>query len=356
MTVRQFRVVIALALSVVVRAQDARACSCGSGGVPPCEAAWRSDAIFAGTVRSIEQVDHLDGSSYRSNLVTIEIERGFINAPPGTIQVATGTGGGDCGYRFVTGRRYLIYASKAESGRLSTGICSRTRPLEEAGEDVAYLATVAQSPAGGRVYGRVKHWQRDPFEAQTVDYGPLDNVTINLRGAAFSRDVTTDRDGRFEVSGLPVGTMTLTLIPPAGFDNSYLEETIEIRNLHACTARDFQLSHVARASGMVVDATDRPLPDVSVDAVAAELAGHQPPPYQRPVRTDARGRFVFDDLPPGLYVFGVNLTKPEWTPPNYKPAGPGVFLPGTSVVREAATLELKANERVDVGVLRLTVR
>jgi len=356
MTVRQFRVVVALALSVVVRAEDARACSCGSAGVPPCEAAWRADAVFAGTVRSIEQVDQLDGSPYRSNLVTIEIERGFINASPGTIQVATGTGGGDCGYRFVSGRRYLVYAWRTESGRLSTGSCSRTRPLEEAGEDVAYLATVAQSPAGARVYGRVKHWQRDPFEAQTVDYGPLENVTLNLRGTAFSRDVTTDRDGRYEVSGLPAGTMTLTLIPPAGFDNDSLEETIEILDLHACTVRDFQLSYVAHASGVVVDATGRPLPDVSVDAVAAELAAHQPPPYQRPARSDARGRFVFDDLPPGLYVFGVNLTKPEWTPPNHKPAGPGVFLPGTSVAREAATFELKATDRVDVGVLRLTVR
>ena len=64
----------------------------------------------------------------------------------------------------------------------------------------------------------------------------------------------------------------------------------------------------------------------------------------------------FDDLPPGLYVFGVNLTKPEWAPRDHKPAGPAVFLPGTAVLREAAIFELKAAETVDVGVLRLTVR
>jgi len=356
MTVRRIRVIVALALLVFVRPEDARACSCGSGGAPPCEVAWTSDAVFAGTVRSIEPVGGLENSSHSSNLVTIEIERGFINASPGTIQVTTGIGGSDCGYRFVTGRRYIIYASKTESGRLSTGICSRTRPLEEAAEDVAYLATAAQLPAGGRLYGRVTHSQRESFEAEPVDYGPLEGVTINLRSAAFSRDVKTDRDGRYQIAGLPVGTMTLTVIPPAGFDTRYLEVTIEIPDLRACAARDFQLSYMAQASGLVVDATGRPLPGVSVEAVAAELAGHQPPPYQHVVTTDEHGRFEFDDLPPGLYVFGVNLTKPEWTPPGYKPVGPAVFLPGTSVAREAATFELKADQRVDVGVLRLPKR
>jgi hypothetical protein len=92
-----------------------------------------------------------------------------------------------------------------------------------------------------------------------------------------------------------------------------------------------------------------------VDAVAAELAGHQPPPYQEPAKTDDRGRFEFDDLPPGLYVFGINLTKPEW-PPGYKPAGAAVFLPGTAVAGDAATVELKPNDRVDVGILRLDGR
>ena len=356
MTVRRIRFVLTLALLLgAVRAQDVQACSCGSGA-PPCEAAWRADAVFAGIVTAIEQVDHLDGSSYRSSLVTIEIQRGFINASPGTVQLATGTGAGDCGYRFVTGRRYLVYASKTESGRISTSSCSRTRPLEEAADDIAYLATVAQAPAGARVYGRVTQWQRDPFEAQAVEYGPVEGVTLNLRSAAFSRDVTTDRDGHYELSGLPVGTVTLTLIAPATFGDSHMDETIEIRDLHACTARDFQLRRVAHASGVVVDATGDPLADVSVEAVAAELAGHQPPPYQHPARTDARGRFQFNDLPPGLYVFGVNLTKPEWTPPNYKPAGPAVFLPGTSVAGEAATFELKPSDGVDVGVLRLPRR
>ena len=43
-------------------------------------------------------------------------------------------------------------------------------------------------------------------------------------------------------------------------------------------------------------------------------------------------------------------------PPGYKPAGAAVFLPGTAVVSDAAIVELKPNDRVDVGNLRLAGR
>ena len=353
---RRVRVLAALALVLSFRAADAGACSCGGSGAP-CEAAWRVDAVIAGIVRSVEVIDHVElGAPYQSTLVKFEVERSFINGSPGIVELTTGRGGGDCGYQFVAGKRYLVYASKQASGRLSTGICSRTRPLEAAAEDLAYLASVSQLAPGARVSGRVTHLRRDPFEKEWIDHGPLENVVVNLRGTAFSRDVSTDKDGRYEFPGVAPGTFTLTLVPPAGFDARYLEREVEIRDARACSSHDFDLRYIAGASGTVVDSSGRPVAGILVDAVAAELAGHQPPPYQQPVKTDERGRFEFDDLPPGLYVFGINLTKPEWTGPGYKPAGPAVFLPGTAVVGDAAIFELKPNDRVDVGTLRLSGR
>ena len=88
-----------------------------------------------------------------------------------------------------------------------------------------------------------------------------------------------------------------------------------------------------------------------MDAVAEELAAHRPPAYQWPVRTDAFGRFVFEDLPPGRYVFGVRLTARARKVPDLP-----VFLPGTLDVRDARVFGLAAGETIDVGTLRLPIQ
>ena len=112
------------------------ACSCEIAG-PPCEAAWKSDAVFAGTVRSVVEIDHdAYERPYGSRLVTVDVERAFANAATGPLELITGRGGGDCGYQFAVGQRYLIYATKTPTGHWHASTCSRTRPIEKAQEDL----------------------------------------------------------------------------------------------------------------------------------------------------------------------------------------------------------------------------
>ena len=203
----------------------------------------------------------------------------------------------------------------------------------------------------GRVYGRVSEWRRDPAEERPVDYGPLEGVTVSVRGVTFVREVVTDARGRFEIPSLPPGQATTTVIAPFGFDVRRLEREIQIRD-RGCSEVDFDISQVARASGTVVDVAGRPVAGLEVEAVAAELAGFDPPPYQQPVKTDARGAFEFDDLPPGSYVFGVNLAKR----PGSSRGGVRVFLPGTSRPREATVVELVGGDTKEIGVLRFVSR
>lgn len=86
-------------------------------------------------------------------LRTIRIRIGEVlsGVEPGQqeIEILTGFGGGDCGYPFQTGAEYVVYAYKNSDGRLETGICSRTRPLAEAGDDVAYFHSMASAPTTG---------------------------------------------------------------------------------------------------------------------------------------------------------------------------------------------------------------
>jgi hypothetical protein len=338
---------------VVVAAgqRTALACSCIMSG-PPCQATWRSDVVFAGTVVSTTPI--VTGSSglrFPAMQVTFNVDQAFLGASAGPLQVVTGMGGGDCGYRFKPGVKYLVYANKNEgSSRLTTGICSRTRPFSEAKEDLQYFTTIGPSDTGGRVYGRINEWRRDPAEARGVDYGPVEGLTVSVRGKTFGRDVTTNADGRFEVRNLPVGKFTLTVVTPFGFEPNPFEREIEITDPRACSLVDLTIQPLARASGVVVDGSGRPLAGVSVEAVAAELAGFNPPSYHNPVTTNENGVFEFSTLPPGAYVFGVSLSKAPYTRDSSERA---VFLPGTRVASQATVIELKAGDKKDVGALRL---
>lgn len=57
------------------------------------------------------------------------------------VAISTGLGGGDCGYGFKEGQKYLVYAHASSDPVLGTGICSGTRPLESAAgqEDISVL-------------------------------------------------------------------------------------------------------------------------------------------------------------------------------------------------------------------------
>ena len=343
---------LAMLGAMTVTSRDALACSCMMSG-PPCQATWTADSVFAGTVVSIAPIDHVSlGAPYQSRLVTFSVETGFVNAAPGPLEIVTGTGGGDCGYEFKVGVKYLVYASKGGSSVLTAGICSRTRPLAEAQEDLKYLTTMNATGSGGRVYGRVNESRRDPAEEDTVDFGPVEGIRVSIRGATFLRDAVTDGNGRFLVADLPVGPASVSIAVPYGFEPEIFEYEIEIKDPRACRQIDLTIEPLARASGFVTDASGRPLAGVEIDAVAHELAGFRPDPYQHPVKTDERGGFEFSALPPGTYVFGINLTKDRYN----QSRGAAVFLPGTAVASEATVVELKAGDRKEVGVLRLVAQ
>ena len=341
-------ILVIFAVLSVAAERPAFGCSCAMSG-PPCQMTWTADAVFSGTVMSITQIeDELLGFRRQSLLVKMNVDRPFLKASPGPIEIVTGMDGGDCGYRFNVGVKYLVYAWKS-GGQLTTGICSRTRPLADAQEDLQYLSTINAPPNGGRVYGRINEWRRDPAEDRGVDYGPLQGITVSVRSARFARDVVTSADGRFEISNLPVGKSTISVVPPFGFEPSPFEREIDIADPRACSLVDITLQQLARASGVVVDRSGRAIAGIEIDAVAAELAAFNPDQYQRPVKTDERGAFEFRDLPPGRYVFGINLTK---EPYKASQRGVPVFLPGTSVAGEATVFELKAGDNKNLGTLR----
>jgi len=144
--------------------RPAHACSCA---MPPTPAVGftQADAIFSGTVsqlnlgsalgRLLEPVRQWLGlapapSAY-NQFAVVAVSQSWKGVRHSPVQVQT-DGGAMCGFPFVSGQRYLIYAH-ASGGGLSATICSRTAELGLAGTDLAYLRTlpalvVTQSPPG----------------------------------------------------------------------------------------------------------------------------------------------------------------------------------------------------------------
>jgi hypothetical protein len=67
------------------------------------------------------------------------VDRAWKGVNKGTARVFTSSQSAACGYRFSKGHTYLVYASGNSRGRLSTNICSRTKRLKDAREDLDQL-------------------------------------------------------------------------------------------------------------------------------------------------------------------------------------------------------------------------
>lgn len=70
--------------------------------------------------------------------VKLKVEKTWSNEYKKEVFLVTGQGGGDCGYKFEIGKKYLIYAYYGNKNMLQTNICTRTSDAEQ-NEDIAFL-------------------------------------------------------------------------------------------------------------------------------------------------------------------------------------------------------------------------
>ncbi len=125
---------LALLLTLIVAA-EVLACSC-LPPPPPKVALEASTAVFSGKVLDVEDI----GVFQRA--VTIEVASAWKGVKGKTVTVQTAKHGATCGFGFEKGKSYLVYANETKQGEakaLSTNLCTRTRALGDAKEDLAEL-------------------------------------------------------------------------------------------------------------------------------------------------------------------------------------------------------------------------
>jgi hypothetical protein len=122
-----------LALGVLLSCERAFACSCVDR--TPAEAYAQAVAVFEGHV--LEIIEPAPGAEGVAAVlkVRLAVVRSWKGMEQEQVEVTTPTNSAKCGFTFAADQNYLIYAASNASG-LSVSLCSRTRPIEQADEDV----------------------------------------------------------------------------------------------------------------------------------------------------------------------------------------------------------------------------
>jgi hypothetical protein len=199
-------------------AHGAYACDCGDPG-PPCKAFANTPVVFAGRVVKIAMISVKapSGDFYEDRLIFFDVERSYRGSVGATAEVVTGSGGSDCGYDFHQGQHYLVYANPhPESGKLYTGICQRTRPISEAGDDFDSLSKKDDPSHGAGIEGTIEQLTRDSrYETRVIGF--MAGISLLAQGKSGRWTTVSEKDGRFRLWGLQPGRYRITPVLPKGF-------------------------------------------------------------------------------------------------------------------------------------------
>ena len=321
--------------AVTLFPRSADACSC-MGPQAPCEAAWQVDAVF------VAQVVRVERSSMRVRAHLLPLET-FLGASDIT-SVDTGMGGGDCGYAFQPGETYVIYArGDKTSGRYSTGICNRTRPLSQASEDLDYLRSAARTPSNlGTLRGTVL--RTDTNYGGTSQRNPYPGIRVVVRGKDVQEERQTDANGRYELL-LPPGEYEVKAEAPEGLYASTLLPRVQLRNARGCAEANISLASDGRVRGRVVDARGQAVAGLPVELVTRVQYGFTR--AGQPVATGTDGTYEFTRVPPGTFYVAFDTLRRDLS----RRVQERVFAPGTLDPAAAAAIVLAPAERVTAADL-----
>jgi hypothetical protein len=332
-------VVALLGILIVVSlsSQTANACTCAAKGTP-CDSYGLARAVFVGTVvavRENERPKQTDRSEpdWEPMAYRFSVEQSYLGVAGTEVEVFTGRGGGDCGFRFGMGQRYLVYAY---GDKLSTTICTRTTSFSQANEDLAFLGTLATTAPGVTIYGAIS----DHREGKN---GPLSpDVLIKIEGESERKETRPDGVGNFRVSGLRPGKYKVSLKLPDTLTTFQREEEITVAD-RGCAEFVWYVRDNGRVSGRVINADGEPVARIMVSLEPADTEGKDQD--DKTTRTDNDGQFMFSAVPRGRYIMAVNHDNyPD--PKDPTTAYPPSFYPGVIDQAHAQVINVGAGEKL----------
>src|SRR5918993_1262619 len=347
---------ILMVFAAAMYPRTAAACSCTESALPCGSVA--GSTVFIWTVQARlgaapQRTSRDPGSpSYTLEFTVIEALAG-VSGPKVTVRTAQDEAA--CGYTFEVGESYLVYATPVPGG-YATGLCSRTRRLADARDDLIVLRHAAKGQTISRVFGRVvRHeMQVDGEFPDTKAVGPEIGVPVVAKHGELSVETITDSDGRFVFEDLPPGQYQIEPRWPRGMKSRFPPEPVTVER---CGAGDIHFWAVTDAPlrGIVRGPEGAPVnKSMIVTAIRFDpndLAGARAPDRSTFAFTDEKGEYAFDGLPAGRYLVGVNPFDPPFPDAPY----PAIYHPGASDMARAVPVTVSAGQQIRID-LRLPPR
>lgn len=191
---------VSFLVAALIGAGDASACQCRHrmDDLSACRSFAKFDAVFIGTVTKIVPGD-VTTSPMKPAVVALKTEQWFKGERAAVVEVRTVAASSMCGYTFVQGESYLVFASLDE-GRLWTSGCGPTTKRSRAKRHLTYL----EHPNRDRITRLDGLWRFAGGRSVT------DSVTATGPSRATA---ATDDHGRFQFNDLPPGKYTLSFHP-----------------------------------------------------------------------------------------------------------------------------------------------
>jgi hypothetical protein len=312
------------------------ACSCSPSDGPPCIAAWKASVVFAGTVveltRDTRQPDSrgiVQVNGFLGTHAIFEVAEAFIGmAGRGKqVEIRTGMGGGDCGYRFERGQGYLVYAYENKDGLLVASICSRTATVDRVQADLTYLRSLPNSGQFGYIFGVSGNGEGagriDQALRMWVPSG-IPGATVTLNGPGKSERLVTGEDGSFQFDHLSPGKYNVAVAK----DGYILTGVSAALDVHAggCAYAWETLVVDRRLVGKVIGADGFPAANIRVELVPMRPTEQNQLPFPiAETTTGSDGAYELRNIRSGEYYLGINLAR---TPSKEMPYT-RYFYPGT---------------------------
>lgn len=324
-----------------------------------CESVGETDVVFVGKVIGGKQKTYSNGQiseTWTVGEIHFQVEEGFLGVQKGNqITIRSGTGGGDCGYWFKSGETYLVYSWGDNKKGFFTNICTRTRPIIEAKEDLISLRDLASKNSGAKLSGEIREEiGLDDYTLQNTK--PSKGINILLQPTLRKGKVykaKTDADGKFEISGIPAGKFNVRALFSQNKKLNKWSQTEIKSNGFGCLTQWAVIENKNELKGKVIDSEGKPVTDAYTVLISADSDFSIIPKSKIPrdsVDSDKNGSFTYTGIPAGRYFLAVNYTFP----PNDKGSEyPTTFYPKGNNPMQAKPIIIGESDKISRIIFQL---